>query len=144
MPAVLIVDDDADLLVALSDAVDNEGWTVLAASSGAAALDLAQSNRIDVVLADLSLADGAGRALEKAFRALGPAGTPPLVFMTGSSLNGRQVDGWTVLTKPFDVRELMAVLEAAVRRRGSLPKRPRAQTIQLGSTADGRGTESES
>jgi DNA-binding response OmpR family regulator len=114
MLTVLIVDDDADLLEAVSDSVDSEGWTVLAAASRSAALELARSNHVDVVLADLSLADGEGRALEKAFRALGPAGTAPFVFMTGSPQRSPEPDGSTVLTKPFSVRELVVALEDAM------------------------------
>jgi DNA-binding response OmpR family regulator len=126
MLTVLIADDDANLLEAVSDSVDSEGWTVLAAASHPAALQPARSNHVDLVLADVWLADGQGRALEKAFRALGPAGAAPFVFMTASPQRSRELGGSTVLTKPFSVREVVGALEDAIRGHRTARRGPRS------------------
>jgi len=65
MAVVLVVDDEPDLLVALGDALDDEGWQVLVADSAATALGMARSNRVDIVLCDLLLHGEDGRELKR-------------------------------------------------------------------------------
>jgi hypothetical protein len=72
MPTVLVADDDLDLLPILSEALTEEGWTVLSAASGVSALAVARSSPIDVILADVVMEDMSGPALEAAFK-LDPA-----------------------------------------------------------------------
>ena len=112
MSVVLIVENDADLLGALSEGLADQGWTVLGATSVRGALEVAQTRHVDVVLSDLGLADGDGEALAGTLGA-----TLPLVFMTGSSLRGRELHGLSVVTKPFDVPEVAAILAQALSQR---------------------------
>ena len=87
----------------------------------------------DHKVADLSLADGEGQALEEGLRALGPGGALPFVFMTGSPIQRRALGGSTVVIKPFDVHEVTTALEDALRphrfvRRGARPAAVPART----------------
>ena len=122
MSVVLIVEDDPDLLGAISDGLAEDGWTVLGAGSMARALELARTHQMDVVLSDLRLADGDGQALEHALRA--GAVTVPVVFMTGLSLRGRDLGASTVIVKPFDMAEAAAALRRALSERRWASRRP--------------------
>jgi CheY-like chemotaxis protein len=110
MPVVLVVDDEIDLLTALSDALSAEGWRVLVASAPEAAFSAARSCPVDVVLCDLLLRGEDGRMLKAAFDRDGRLRRVPFVFMT-ASLRGQQLCcGEPVIEKPFRVAEVVEVL----------------------------------
>jgi CheY-like chemotaxis protein len=111
MAVVLVVDDDADLLPILSDALTDLGWTVLAAASAPLALTTARSHHIDVVLADVVMPDGDGRALEAAFRREPRLGLVPFVFMTAAFGEAREMQDARVLMKPFTIDDVTAMLK---------------------------------
>jgi len=113
MAVVLVVDDEPDLLVALGDALDDEGWQVLVADSAATALGMARSNRVDIVLCDLLLHGEDGRELKREFAVDRALGTVPFVFMTASIREGSQLTD-PVIEKPFTVAALVEVLERQV------------------------------
>ena len=58
MPTVLVVDDNSDIVSAVSEALTEEGWDVVAVLSAKEATPAAQSRKIDVVLCDVLLGDG--------------------------------------------------------------------------------------
>jgi CheY-like chemotaxis protein len=99
MPTVLIADDDLDLLPILSEALTEEGWTVLSAASGVSALAVARSSPIDVILADVVMEDMSGPALEAAFK-LDPALEGiPFIFMSAAMAELRELPSALVLRK---------------------------------------------
>jgi CheY-like chemotaxis protein len=110
MPVVLVVDDEPDLLVALGDALVDEGWQVLVAGSAATALDVARSNAVNVVLCDLLLHGEDGRELKREFARDPELRRLPFVFMTASIREGSRLGG-PVIEKPFTVAALVEVLE---------------------------------
>ena len=113
MPVVLVVDDEPDLLIALGDALSDEGWQVLVAASASSALAVARSNAVDVVLCDLLLPGEDGRELKKEFGRDGALGKLPFVFMTASIREGNRLTE-PVIEKPFTVGALVEVLERQV------------------------------
>jgi len=113
MAVVLVVDDEPDLLVALGDALSDEGWQVLVADSAARALEVARSNSVDVVLCDLLLHGEDGRELRKEFSGDDTLGRVPFVFMTASIREGSQLRD-PVIEKPFTVAALVEVLEREI------------------------------
>ncbi|HYQ89849.1 MAG TPA: response regulator, partial [Candidatus Binatia bacterium] len=74
MPTALIVDDETKALSAMSDLVEKEGFTALAAASLGEARERLAQTRPDVVLVDLMLPDGSG--LELMQHDFGPAKKP--------------------------------------------------------------------
>jgi CheY-like chemotaxis protein len=110
MPVVLVVDDEPDLLIALGDALGDEGWQVLVADSAARALLVARSNAVDVVLCDLLLHGDDGRELKKQFARDRELRSLPFVFMTASIREGSGLSG-PVIEKPFTIATLIEVLE---------------------------------
>jgi DNA-binding response OmpR family regulator len=113
MSVVLVVDDDDDTLRALGEVLSDAGWTVFIAGSAAEAREIVRSQWIDVVLADLMMPHQDGRALHASLPA-GPAGPVPFVLMTASAESAPKLDGIPVLAKPFDMRKVLAVLNACV------------------------------
>jgi CheY-like chemotaxis protein len=110
MPVVLVVDDEPDLLIALGDALGDEGWQVLVADSAARALLMARSNAVDVVLCDLLLHGEDGRELKKELARDPELRSLPFVFMTASIREGNRLGG-PVIEKPFTVGALVQILE---------------------------------
>ena len=55
MATILVVDDEANLVDLVRGYLEREGYTVLAAADGLAALDLARAERPDLVILDLML-----------------------------------------------------------------------------------------
>jgi len=129
MAVVLVVDDEPDLLVALGDALSDEGWQVLVADSAATALGVARSNAVDVVLCDLLLQGEDGRQLKREFAGDDVLGKLPFVFMTASIREGTQLTD-PVIEKPFTVAALVEVLAREV---------PEGRRLGFGEPAPGAG-----
>lgn len=123
---VLLVEDDADLLGAVSDGLTEDGWTVLAASSVSQALELVRTRRVDVIFSDLRPADGDGQILQHADRAVGDP--VPIVFMTGLLPRGRDLAGSTVIIKPFETSQATAALRQTLSKRASAKAKPTSST----------------
>jgi CheY-like chemotaxis protein len=116
MPMVLVVDDNSDIVSAVSEALTEEGWDVVTALSAKDATPAAQSRKIDVVLCDVLLGDGSdGPALRDRFASEG-LGQIPFVFVTASTREVARLAGELVLPKPFAVSAVLEILDAAINR----------------------------
>jgi DNA-binding response OmpR family regulator len=114
MAAVLVIDDDADLLEAVAEVLLSEGFAVDRAQGGAAALRFLESGALpEAVLLDVRMDDLDGRAVSLFIRANPATRGVPIVFMTGDR-HFRSGDGAHVLEKPFGVQELLAAVRAAL------------------------------
>lgn len=111
---VLIADDDASVLEVMSRTLRAEGLHVVTASDGYAALELCQSMRPDVVIADLHMPAISGRQLVHTLRRTMGPDAPPVIIVTGNVFAPNNVEGAVeVLRKPVDVAELVAAIELA-------------------------------
>jgi two-component system KDP operon response regulator KdpE len=118
MTRVLIVDDDPQLVRALSINLRAREYQVAAASSGAAALKVAGRNPPDVVILDLGLPDMDGVDVVRGLRGWL---TAPIIVLSARVGQRDKVDALDAgaddyLTKPFGIDELLARLRAALRR----------------------------
>src|SRR4051812_6863226 len=86
---VLVVDDDADVLFALSETLRDAGWKVLRARSVADALNRASRFHVDVILTDVLMPREDGVALQAALRREPRLRSVPIVFMTASPRHAR-------------------------------------------------------
>jgi two-component system, OmpR family, KDP operon response regulator KdpE len=121
--AVLVVDDDTQLLRALRIHLAARGYEVRTAVSGAAAVRAASEHELDVVVLDLGLPDLDGTEVITALRAFT---TVPIIVLSARADSGDKVRALDrgaddYVTKPFGVDELMARLRAAVRRAATTP-----------------------
>ena len=115
---LLVVEDDDDLRSALRRGLSEEGFDVTVAADGAAALAMG-SPAPDAMVIDIGLPDSDGRDLCQALRARGSRA--PVIFLTARDalsdrLSGFSAGGDDYLTKPFAFAELVARLQALLRR----------------------------
>jgi two-component system KDP operon response regulator KdpE len=118
MRTVLVVDDEPQLLRALQVNLHAEGYRVLTALDGTAALQHAENSRPDIILLDLGLPDING--VDVITRIRRSSSTPIIVLSArhGSVDKVRALDAGAddYVTKPFGLDELLARLRVAGRR----------------------------
>lgn len=113
---VLIAEDDRDIREVLAELLRDEGYTVLTAVDGVAALASIERDHPDVVVLDLWMPRKTG---SEVLAELHAREEQPAILLFSASLHraaGLEADAR--LAKPFDVNELLATLEDLGRRRG--------------------------
>jgi DNA-binding response OmpR family regulator len=127
---ILVVEDDPTLLSTLAYNLTREGYRVLTAADGEASLEVAQreGNRIDLVLLDVMLPRMNGFQVLRHLRA---GSDVPVLMLSARGEEQDKVDGLELgaddyVVKPFALRELLARVRAAVRRRAVPSARPPA------------------
>jgi two-component system response regulator MprA len=121
-PRILIVEDDPELQAVLCRGLREEGFQAEAAGTGAALLERIDRAVPDALIVDIGLPDTDGRDLCQALRARGLQ--TPVLFLTARDalvdrLSGFDAGGDDYLTKPFAFAELVARLQALLRRAGA-------------------------
>jgi DNA-binding response OmpR family regulator len=119
MAKVLIVEDDDAMATALRDGFAFEGYEVLHAKDGEAALAMATSRAADLVILDVMLPKLSGLDVLKRLRADGS--DLPVIMLTarGQEIDkvlGLKLGADDYVTKPFGFMELLARVEALLRR----------------------------
>jgi diguanylate cyclase (GGDEF)-like protein len=119
--AILIVEDDPFISDALEQVLEELGYDVTIAATGQRALESMQASRPDLVLLDLTLPDVDGLDLTRQLRSDPRWNAVPIIALTARDhLNDRVVglrEGLDdYLTKPFNIAELAARLDANLRR----------------------------
>jgi PAS domain S-box-containing protein len=119
---ILVVDDEAEVSGLMRDVLEQAGFDVAEAESGAVALELLDAARFDAIVSDLRMPDMDGIALWNAVRKKHPALAARVVFVTGDTLSAAAVEfmrrtGCVCVDKPFAPAELVAQVQAAIKRR---------------------------
>jgi len=131
-PRVLVIEDDAAIRRGVVDALRCSGYEPLAAADGDAGLQSALAADLDLVLLDVLLPRRDGLSILAEIRRLRP--TLPVVMLTARGSEHDRVAGLRggaddYVVKPFSVTELLARVEAVLRRS---PARPRpVQQLEL-------------
>jgi DNA-binding response OmpR family regulator len=123
---ILVVEDDAAIRRGLVDALEFSGYGVLQAADGVAGMKLAVRATYDLLLLDLILPGASGFDILPAVRENRP--TLPIIILTARGEEGDRVRGLRLgaddyVVKPFSVRELLARIEAVLRRSPERPNR---------------------
>lgn len=116
---ILLIEDDAAIVDALSALLKSEGHEVTAASRQDDAVALLAAQPFDLALLDVTLRQGTGFGVCAAAREMAPA--MPVIFLTASddefsTVAGLDMGAVDYIAKPFRARELLARIHAAVRR----------------------------
>ncbi len=141
---ILLVEDEEALRMTLSDRLQAEGYQVECAVNGEEGLNLATHGAYDAIVLDVMLPKKNGLDVCRDIRAAGLI--TPILMLTarGQTIDkvvGLKMGADDYLTKPFDMAELLARIEALLRR-GAVSKAPQtAPTHQIGPlVVDTRGT----
>lgn len=129
MTNILLVEDDRSIVTNLTEYLTGEGFRVSSASGQAAALKLLAGESIDLVLLDVSLAEGNGFSACSAIKAQYRI---PVIFLTASGDEFSTVTGFDLgaddyIAKPFRPRELVSRIKNVLRLTGTMGK-----TVKLG------------
>lgn len=119
MPRILLAEDEPGLLLTLSDRLAAEGYRVATAADGERALELATREPFDLVLLDIGLPGRNGFDVCRELRARRIH--TPIIMLTARGQVVDKVTGFKLgaddyVTKPFEMLELLARIEAKLRR----------------------------
>jgi two-component system response regulator MtrA len=126
MTRVLVVEDNANLAFGLTRSLESEGYEVEAAEDGPKGFDLARNTNPDLVVLDLMLPGMDGYTILKKLRAEGK--DVPVLILTARGEEADKVFGFRLgaddyVTKPFSLSELLARVQAILRRAKSGERR---------------------
>jgi len=115
---ILVVDDDELTRQVLSSYFENEGYTVLCATTAEEAEDILAHDTIDVILLDIRMPGKDGLTLTRELRVNNEIG---IILVTGSQddvdrLIGLECGADEYVTKPFNPREILARVKNLIRR----------------------------
>lgn len=116
---ILVVDDDKNTRRLFRAVLENAGYTVSAASDGAEALDLMDSEHIDLVVLDIMMPHMDGYEFTKALREV--ENNLPILMVSAKQLPEDKKKGFLVgtddyMTKPIDEEEMLLRIKALLRR----------------------------
>jgi len=119
---ILIVEDDPHILLGLEEVLKSEGYETTSCNRGDAALDAVAKHQPSLIVLDVMLPGASGYDICKQLRAKKFAA--PILMLTAKGQEIDKVIGLDLgaddyVTKPFGVRELLARIQALLRRGGS-------------------------
>lgn len=119
--SVLVTEDDADILGLVAYALEAEGFRVFSARNGQEALSVLNDETVDLAVLDVMLPDMSGMEVCRRMRHDERLGRVPVIFLTARDAEADKLAGFKLgaddyVTKPFSPRELVARVQALVRR----------------------------
>ncbi|MFZ2398891.1 MAG: sigma-54 dependent transcriptional regulator [Smithella sp.] len=120
MGKILIVDDELNMRLVLSAMLKKEGFDISSASNGREALQILQSNNMDVVITDLKMPDIDGMELLTSISGRNPE--IPVIMITAHGTIATAVEAlkkgaFDYITKPFDIDDLKNIISKAIKTR---------------------------
>jgi two-component system, OmpR family, alkaline phosphatase synthesis response regulator PhoP len=143
---ILLVEDEHGLVMTLTDRLTSEGYVVEAVSDGDAGFERTSTGSFDLVILDIMLPHSSGLDVCRDLRQRG-INTPVLMLTARSQVVdkviGLKLGADDYLTKPFEMMELLARVEALLRRSSAgVSESAAGQVIKFGGiTVDFRSTE---
>ena len=130
---ILVVDDERTLVKGIKFNLENEGYEVECAYDGAAAVELAREDKLDLIILDLMMPEVDG--LEACMR-IREFSNVPVIMLTAKSEDADKLMGFECgaddyLTKPFNILELKARVRALLRRAAGV-QRTRGSILTAG------------
>ena len=124
MTTILTIEDDDAIRQGIVDALEFQKFKVLSAADGKAGFELARGAEFDLMLLDLALPGMPGFDILTAIRKLRP--TLPIIILTAKGQENDRIRGLNLgaddyVVKPFSIRELLARIQAVLRRTPSRP-----------------------
>jgi len=125
MKTILIIEDDASIVKGLEDALKAEHFNVIAAATAEKGYTMAKRENVDLIILDLILPDRNGEEVCRDLRKDGV--NTPILMLTSKrqemdKVVGLEIGGDDYVTKPFSIRELIARINALLRRKWEVVK----------------------
>lgn len=133
--AILCVDDEPNILAALRRLFHKEGYRVLCAEGGAAALALLERETVDIVISDMRMPGMDGAVFLESVRRRWPA--PARLLLTGQADVASAIDAinrggiYRYLTKPWDDGGLLLAVRDALERQALTREKERLELLAL-------------
>jgi len=113
---ILIVEDNELNLKLLKDILDFRGYSTVVTGLGAAAFDLAQRHRPDLILLDIQLPDVSGTEVARRLKADEQTRAIPIIAVTAFAMPGERTEILDsgcddYISKPFSIRDFLALVE---------------------------------
>jgi two-component system alkaline phosphatase synthesis response regulator PhoP len=135
---ILLVEDEKGLILTLTDRLQSEGFEVVSAEDGQKGLELALAGGIDLIILDVMLPKKNGYDVYRDLRQQGVQ-TPVLMLTAkGETIDkvlGLKLGADDYLTKPFEVMELLARVEALLRRPPAVQNGRPKEIVRFGDIA---------
>ena len=121
MSKILIIDDAKDLVESIEYNLKKEGFEVIKAYDGKSGLKAAIDKTPDLILLDLMLPEISGMELCRMLKVEDKTANIPIIMLTAKTSQvdknvGLEIGADDYMTKPFDMRELIARIRAILRR----------------------------
>jgi phosphate regulon transcriptional regulator PhoB len=131
---VLVVDDEMPIVEAVAYRLRQEGYETVTAGDADQCLDLARTQKPDLIILDVMLPSASGFDV---CRLLRKQSGVPIIMLTARAEETDRVVGLELgaddyITKPFGMRELIARVKAILRRSAATAPSPIAERVQLG------------
>ena len=128
---ILVVDDEQLLVKGIKFNLENEGSQVLTAYDGAAAVELARREPLDLIILDLMMPQLSGSEACMKIREFSDV---PIIMLTARSEDADKLMGFACgaddyVTKPFNILELKARIKALLRRAGGPSRAGRSPAL---------------
>ncbi|MBU1194933.1 MAG: response regulator transcription factor [Proteobacteria bacterium] len=120
---ILVIEDDLKIADFIKKGLKSSGFSVAHAADGLTGLDMAMAEPYDTLIVDIMLPELDGISLIKKIR--GKKNNTPVIILSardgvGDRVNGLQAGADDYLTKPFAFSELLARVQALIRRAGNI------------------------
>ena len=131
---ILVVDDEELLVKGIRFNLENEGFEVDVAYDGATAVEKARTGQFDLIILDLMMPVLSGTEACMKIREFSDV---PVIMLTARSEDEDKLMGFACgaddyVTKPFNIREVIARVRALLRRSGAAPQQNRAALLTVG------------
>lgn len=132
MKKILVVDDDLTLRKVLQNSLEQKGYQVISVGSGKEALVKFSQDIPDIIVSDVSMPEMDGFEFCRQLRSQPSGKLIPFIFLSAKNELDDRIQGHTIgadsyLTKPFEMKELLANIEALIER----SRRVHAEIIHL-------------
>ena len=119
---ILLVEDESDLALIVSDTLREQGYDVLTAGNGITGLDRFKAEGADLIVADVMMPKMDGFKMAKEIRKLSPI--VPVLFLTAKSTiddieEGFEIGANDYIRKPFQIAELVARIKVLLKHAGT-------------------------
>ncbi len=123
MDLVYLVEDDEDIAFVIAENLKREGYSVMVFSGGTEFFSAVEKKKPDLFLVDIMLPDFDGFRIARFLKSRPDLADIPLIFITAKASEEDKLKGFGIgaddyITKPFSVKELVARVNAVMRRAG--------------------------